>query len=259
MSKRVALLRDPCHATPGLCWRAVFPLRSRGPALALAALVAGCATAGGDWGGGEGDARPAVGPDAAMPPARFDAAPRPDARITPPSADAGGCTPTWTDLLRNGNFDLGPSVWEQISGAGLNLIVPAAMMPIAPHSPSYATWFGGYLSSVDELGQPFAVPADALALRLRGYACVATEELPGSGVWDILTITLADAGRSALETFGSLTNEDSASSCWTMFERNAALSHAGQPRYLHVAAITDAGANTNFFLDSLAVEALVCR
>ena len=99
------------------------------------------------------------------------------------------------------------------------------------------------------------MPAAATQLRFKGYRWIATEEL--AGTYDFLYFELRSTGAVLLETLATYSNADSVGG-WTAFDLGAASPHAGETLRINVNATTDFSLNTNFFLDTLTVEALVC-
>jgi hypothetical protein len=192
-----------------------------------------------------------------------DARPQPDAFVPPPHPDAAPpCTLQWINLLANTAFDLGVTGWTETSSGGYPIVTAAAQLPIAPQSGNYAAWLAGYDDAYDQVYQSVAVPPDATGLRMSGWRCVASDEDPGSGIYDVAGVGILDSSATPLETLASFTNEDSisASSCtWAPFSATAAGVYAGQSVIFFVEASTDFSLATSFFFDSFTFEAYVCR
>lgn len=191
------------------------------------------------------DATPASAPDAASQPDP-DAAPQPD-------PDAAPCTPVWTQLLDDGDFDATSPSWVAIGGTLIS-----DTLPLTPHSGSYATRLLGFNNAATSLYQSVTVPADAVGLRASGYRCYVTSE-PTANPYDLLTIAIRETGGAVLETFASLSNADAASTCgWVSFAYTAADPHAGQTIDLLFDGTSDGSYPTSFYYDSLILEALAC-
>ncbi|RMH39366.1 MAG: hypothetical protein D6689_16745, partial [Deltaproteobacteria bacterium] len=172
----------------------------------------------------------------------------------PAPPDAAPCTPVWHQLLANPGFDSGRVAWVELGGTP---ITEAASMPIAPHAGGWAAWLAGYNGANERLVQAVDVPADAAALRLRGFRCYVTADTDGAG--DAIEIRLLSAGGAPLETLERTTNAGIGTVCsWTSFELAAAAPHAGERIQLDWSATTDGAYPTSFFVDSLALEALAC-
>ena len=269
-------------------------MRERAAWFALAiSFAAGCAQAGVDESPGAPDAEardqidaPAPGrPDAApladaRPPVDASASapdaptmtvtpdappPPPDARppdaAPPGTPDAPPCTPTWTNLLSNAPFDAGRGPpWMESSSGGFELVTnDFGTNPLTAHTPAFAAWMGGFDGANDDLWQQVAVPADATALRVSGVRLIGTADTP-STPFDYLYVRLRNSSGAVIETMATFSNVDEVAT-WTAFSANAAAAHAGETVQLLVKATNDffPGTHTNFFVDSLVLEALVCR
>lgn len=201
------------------------------------------------------------GPDAPTPLADAALTDGPLADAVPPDAmPPDACVPVVVNLLQNPGFDQGPAVaWAQ-SGQ-YDLIVTSAGLPngFKPQAGTHAAWMGGYAFANDELLQTVIVPAKATALRFRGYRYVASLETGTMN--DTLTIKLRTGGGALLEQIGSFTNLNT-TTAWTTFEFSAASAHAGETIQIYLQAKTGAdplgNSNTNFFLDTFALEATTC-
>lgn len=218
------------------------------PWLLVAALAAGCATAGNndqpdgsvfpqpdaaqgtpDAAQGTPDAAQST-PDAAqgtpdaMPMA--DAAPgTPDAMSTPDAMgtpDAGtpdamgtpdaGCTNTITQILVNAGFDSGPGTGWVENGGGYDIILSTTStpdpFPFTPDTPAYAAWMGGADSSTQSLYQDVAIPANAIDARLSWKQVIGTQETTTVSAYDTMSVTLRNTGNTVLETLASFSNLD---------------------------------------------------
>ena len=251
--------------------------------VAIGVLVAACATAGelnpaadaapGDGDGPVADARP-FPPDAPVvivydaPPGSpdalvYDAAPgTPDAvpppiDAVPPPIDAA-CTPTVVNLLANPNFDLGHTNWVESSNHGWDIIVATTddpPFPVTPQSGSYGAWMGGDYDEVASLYQDVAIPAGATNLQVTGYYWIGTEEILGA--YDYSSVEIRNSGGTLLEQLHEWSNTDN-NTAWAAFAYSPAGAYAGQTIRLHFAATCDYTDNTNFFYDSVALNATLC-
>ncbi|HVV85102.1 MAG TPA: hypothetical protein VHE35_18685, partial [Kofleriaceae bacterium] len=168
-------------------------------------------------------------------------------------APTDACEPTWNDLLVNPAFDTGVAPWTQSS----TIIRTAAQMPFAPQSPPSAVEFGVTNNADDVLTQTVTIPADATALRLRGWHCDVTTDLTAGS--DTFVVTLETPGGAVLETLHDISNANVGMVCaWETFEWDALLPHAGETLVLRFHGRTNAGFLTRFVVDSLALEALAC-
>jgi hypothetical protein len=243
-------------------------------AAALLAIAAACASgrssgsvdAADPVDGGEVDAAAAdaAAPDAATDAAITDAAT--DARVADGAIDAppldaaidavpidAACTPTWQNLIGNGDFETGVTPWTQTS----TIIRTAAQMPFAPQAGMYSALFGAANNANDVLVQTVTIPASATGLRLRGYECHVTEDL--IAMTDSFRVTVETPAGTVLETLRSITNSDVAPICiWLPFTWTAAAAHPGQQVVLRLQGRTNLAFLTRFVVDGLAFEALTC-
>ena len=247
----------------------------RRKAIAAIALCAACASArtGGEVDAGGGDLIDAADPldadplDAAAPDAAaIDAPPidaaASDARIVAPidaqppidaAIDAPACTPTWHELLGNGNFDNAVVPWTQTSV----ILRTAAMMPFAPQAGTHAALFGASNNANDVLVQTVAIPAGATSVRVRGFQCHVTED-PISDT-DTFAVTLETPAGNVLETLLDITNSDVAPVClWLPFTWTATSGHPGQTIVLRLRGRTNLAFLTRFAVDTLSLEWLGC-
>jgi hypothetical protein len=190
------------------------------------------------------------------PTATIDAAVVPDAMIAPPdAAPADACSPGWIQLLGNGDFESGNTVWTATSNGGD--VIRMGSSPWPPQGGSWQALFLGYNSASQSLTQTVTIPAGATALRLRGYRCFVTNET-ASVPYDNLTIELKQ-GAALLETLAAYSNVDAGTVCsWTALQVDASSAHAGQTVTLKLLASSDSATATSFGLDTLVLEAFGC-
>jgi hypothetical protein len=196
---------------------------------------------------------------------------RPDAAIVPPMPDAdtqntidadSQCTTQPTDLLSNGNFDLGPTMWTEVSDFGL-ITSDADIQGVDADTPPYLAWLGGYLAASgttnsDEFYQDFAVPGDATPAAVRGMIWIDSED-SDFFAYDSLNLEVVDPNSGAvLETVASWSNVDKGTG-WVAFDHGLTSSYAGQSIRLRFTATVDDLLRTSFLLDSLLVETTSCQ
>jgi hypothetical protein len=208
------------------------------------------------------DARP---PDAApmTPDAHpVDAAPMlPDARPPDAALPPDACVPITVNLLQNPGFDQGPGIaWSESNTGGFStLFVTTADLPLAvsPQAGTYAIWMGGYEPANDQLFETVNIPAGTTALRFKGYRWIASADTATNA--DLLVMQIRDSGGSVLEQLAQFSNLNTNTN-WTFFDVQAASPHAGQTIqiYLHATNNAVTNTNTNFFLDTFALEATYC-
>ena len=194
-------------------------------------------------------------------------APAIDAAIDAPPVDApidAPCTPTTTQLLVNPAFDAAPigTGWvDQPFDPGFPLITSDDGAP--EHTAPNKAWLGGWVGDIftdatDQLYQQVTVPANATALSVRGQYWVATDESPGSTVYDDSQVELLDGAGGLLQTALTVSNVGP-TTAWTPFQTVFASAHAGQTVRLRFRSTNDFSLETSFFFDSLALDATICQ
>jgi hypothetical protein len=240
--------------------------------LLLTTFSVGCAT--GAAADGE-DSGPERGPRVDASEDTPDSAATPDAGIDAAGIDATtvsldatpACTDMWIELLKNPSFESGKSSWPESTlatcgGVKCPLVQQFGAgreVSFAAQTPTWAVWLGGYETANDLLSQAnLDVPDDAKSLRVTGYACVESYETTANV--DTMEIRLRK-GTTVVETPVSLSGHSFDPTCtWTSFTAMATASHAGETLEVQVNARTNNDTqNTNFFVDTLSVAALVCR
>jgi hypothetical protein len=223
--------------------------------------------------GDDEDAGPLVKPelpDAGGRPQRPDAGPPPETDGGRPDGgapDGGTDCPTATvDLLQNGNFDDGPGAdWVEISSGDFPLIVAEGdpSLPdefvVTPASAPFMVYLGGYDSAADRIQQDIVVPPEATDFRLVGAARVDTEETSTTSAFDttVLEIVSTEDG-SVLEELASFDNLDDTDDEFVVIDIAVAGDYAGQTVRLQLRTTTDGSLDTDFFFDSLVLEATAC-
>ena len=126
---------------------------------------------------------------------------------------------------------------------------------MTPHTGSFSAWLGGAADNQDFLFQDVNVPIGVTSLDLHVYLWIATEE--PSGAYDTAMITLRDpTTETIIETLGVWTNSDETSN-WLARSLSVAGSYAGQSIRVSLESSTDETYNTNFFFDSLSLNAVI--
>lgn len=195
------------------------------------------------------DGPPIDGPPIDGPP--IDAPPPIDA--APPDA---GCTTQAVQLLGNPNLDDATAApWQQSLIDGYT-VIGADIPGTGPHTLPNGAWMGGFLSSTDYLYQDVAIPAGATGVSLNGFRWFATEET--GGVYDTVRIEIRSTAGAVLETLASWSNSDQ-TAAWTAFSLGVTGNYGGQTVRVYLTSTTDSSLNTNFFFDSLGLNATVCQ
>jgi hypothetical protein len=170
------------------------------------------------------------------------------------AADAsGGDAPAApTDLLVNGDFDLGAVSWTL--GGTSPRIVDGATAMLTPDSGEFVAELGRSNSDLEWLRETVDVPPWTAELRIDGKECIATIETAADPV-DTCQVLLLRNGE-VLESLRDRSNLDGAAACtWAPFEAVATMPYAGQTITLELIATTDATNPTTCYLDTLTLTA----
>jgi hypothetical protein len=182
------------------------------------------------------------------------------------SAGGTNCS-TVSVPFASANFDQDTSSWIPYSGgASIPIIVAGASLGItADTAPNVAHLAGAHSLEYSGQFQPITIPAGAVTMTLTGFRQAITEEDPDSEtVYDDMAIQMwEDALNPVTGTgvgeFAYFSNLDPTNG-WTMFTGTVAVStYAGQTVDLDMWGFTDDTLITDFYLDSLALTALVCQ
>lgn len=212
-----------------------------------AVMLAGCASAGSE---ATGDVDAMVGSDSSM---QIDAAPMIDA---PPACT----TPMTTNILTNPAFDLTPigMGWTETQIGGNAIIVNDA--PVGSDTAPNVAWLGGIAqtNATDALDQMLAIPASTTAISLTGRYFIATGE----------TVANTDTMKAGIQPMTGTTyigptfdaSNSQATAAFTDFSVTLpAAMLAGQTVRVHLTSTSgNATGNTNFFIDTLALNATYC-
>jgi hypothetical protein len=161
------------------------------------------------------------------------------------------------NLLLNGNFDEGPGIgWTEYSSKGWNIICSAAELPsLMPHSGTYVAWLGGDYNLNDYLYQDVVIPNNATDLTIKLYRYFATQET--SGTYDQVALLIRNPNTNQiLETLATWSNLDSTSS-WVFQSIPISGNYAGMPVRVYFNSSSDSLRNTNFFLDTISLDAKI--
>jgi hypothetical protein len=201
-----------------------------------------------DDGGSEADAGNEPDPDGSS----ADAAPVADA--APPAK----CEDGITQLLANPGFEeafdpeVGAIGWTEDP---VPITYPSGQIPVSPHSPERAAWFGDEMFPEQRLTQAVSVPEATTALRLEVFICFATDE-PDDMVYDLMTVSLLDERGDPLETLAEYTNLDATAECsWRREVLDASDTYAGEDIRLELFGMHDGLTLSSFYFDTLRLEA----
>lgn len=181
------------------------------------------------------------------------------------SAGGANCTTVGVPLA-SANFDGDNSVWIPYSdGSPLPINVTGESLGImADTAPNLAHLGGADYELYSGQFQRIMIPAGAVTMTLTGYRYVVTgEDTMSEDVFDDMAIQMwvdaLDPAAGRVGEFAYFTHMQPTNG-WTMFTGTAAVSaHAGQAVDLDMWAFTDSSVITHFYIDSLALTALVCQ
>jgi hypothetical protein len=195
-------------------------------------------------------------PDSPPPP------PTPDAAPPPPTPDAAppSCTVMTIQLLGNPGFDSGHHTWtEDPSDFTVTALIYTHANSINPQAGGYLAWLAGVDGADDHLYQTITIPSDATALSLSGYQIVGTSDSLTTK-HDYLDANIDDSNGNELTRIGSLSNiDDDGTSNWKPFTWQSSAVHAGETVIFDLHATTNSSGTTGFLVDTLQLNATVCR
>ena len=150
-----------------------------------------------------------------------------------------------TQVVQNGGFENGDTIWVQSSG-------PYTIIgQDYPRSGSWSAWFEGYNNADDRLYQTINIPAGISSARLVIYLYVYSQDDPNIP-YDYFHVELQDASGVTLESFLWADNRMSKSYWWRGRKNWSDFSsHAGHTLRLFFQGTTDYSHYTNFFVDDV--------
>ncbi len=153
----------------------------------------------------------------------------------------------WSTLVTTGNRPYLVATSAELAGLGA-----------APQAGSYAAHLGGANNVAHQLFQSFDVPAETDRIDITGWFWVRTTESTMPELDDFLRVQLRNDQGTIVETYGTLSEMDKGSGWVERRFQGTAIRHAGQVRSLVLDVTTDPTVATDFFVDSLRVEAFLC-
>jgi hypothetical protein len=172
----------------------------------------------------------------------------------------GGWQDTTTpsmQVLANPGFDAGSVAWTETTLSPSTIITPdSALTSLKAQSPSNLAWLGGYSNGRDDLSQVVAIPAGATSITLSFYYAIATQE-SSPGISDTMDVYVYDPGTAKYTSVAAF-NDNMATPTWTRFVATLPLSLAGKTVQVGFEAATDGAKNTNFFIDTVALDVVAC-
>jgi hypothetical protein len=159
---------------------------------------------------------------------------------------SNGSGGTATDVLGNGGFESGATLWTQSSGVITNDASEVA------HAGSWKGWLDGYGSAhSDYVRQKIVVPASASRVTWDFFLHVDTAE-SGSTAYDTLSAQVLDANGNVLATLATWSNLDKSSG---YVEHTLDLSaYAGKTIQVNFYGKEDSSLQTSFVVDDVSVK-----
>jgi C1A family cysteine protease len=153
-----------------------------------------------------------------------------------------------TQVVQNGGFESGDTIWVQSSGP--YYIIGPIEQGYYPRSGFWSAWFGGYDDADDRLYQTINIPSGTSSAQLVIYLYVESEDDPDVP-YDYFHVELQNTSGGTLQSF--LWADNTMSSGWYRGTMNwsSFSSHAGQTRRLFFRGTTDEYLITNFFVDDV--------
>jgi hypothetical protein len=155
--------------------------------------------------------------------------------------------PETAQLLPNGDFEQGQTIWTEFSQNGWDIILsqndPTTPPPEVPHSGDWLAWLGGDFDEVSYIEQQVMVPVGTSSLIY--WHWIDSEDICD---FDFATVSV---NGSELERYSLC--EDSNTLGWVLHEVDIS-SSAGQMVTIRIRVDTDATWNSNFFVDDVSIE-----
>jgi hypothetical protein len=162
-------------------------------------------------------------------------------------ASSGG---TSSELVSNGGFESGGSVWTQTSTSGAAVIYTNGA---ASRTGTGYAWLGGYNSGTDAIYQNVAIPAGASPVTLRFWYRITTSDSPADA-YDFLRVRIQNTAGTTLATVATYSNQ-SATSGWVQSPAIDLSGYAGQTIRLRFEATMDDSLTTSFYIDDISISA----
>jgi len=155
--------------------------------------------------------------------------------------------PETTQLLPNGDFEQGSTIWTEFSQNGWDIILhkddPDTTPPVPPHSGDWLAWLGGDIDEISYIEQQVMVPVQTSSLRY--WHWIDSEDLCG---FDIATVTVNGSVEAQYDLC------ESANTGGWAFHEVSISSYAGQTVTLRIHVDTDDTWNSNLFVDDVSFE-----
>ncbi len=153
-----------------------------------------------------------------------------------------------TELIGNGGFESGATVWTASSGVIDNSTTQTA------HGGSWKAWLNGYGSAhTDTMYQTVSIPASATSVALSFWLKVVSDETTTTTAYDTLKLQVRNASGSVLATLGTWSNLNKGSS---YAQKNFDLgAYKGQTVQIYFVGTEGSSVATSFLLDDVSLKA----
>ena len=185
------------------------------------------------WGTFSATAGPPSGGEEDYLPLVFRPLPTPTPTATPPPMN----------VIVNGNFEAGPTGWQQYSSNGWQLILSQANLPVPPRSGAWAAWLGGDYDEASILSQVVTVPVSNSTLTY--WLWIASADVCG---YDVGGVVINED--DAVDAYWLCSDNNTGG--WILRSVNLG-AYAGQTVLMDFAAFTDDSLNSNMFLDDISL------
>jgi hypothetical protein len=154
---------------------------------------------------------------------------------------------TSTELIGNGGFESGNTVWTASSGVIDNSTGKAA------HAGSWKAWLDGYGSAhTDTLQQTVSIPAAASSATLTFWLNIASDETTTTSAYDTLKVQVRNSSGAVLTTLKTYSNLDKGSS---YVQRSFDLSaYKGQTVQIYFEGVEGSSVATSFLIDDVSLK-----
>jgi hypothetical protein len=154
---------------------------------------------------------------------------------------------TSTELIGNGGFESGNTVWTASSGVIDNGTTQAS------HAGSWKAWLDGYgATHTDTLVQTVSIPAAASSATLSFWLKVVSDETTTTSAYDTLKVQVRNASGTVLSTLKTYSNLDKGSS---YVQRSFDLSaYKGQTVQIYLEGVEGSSVATSFLIDDVSLK-----
>ncbi len=167
--------------------------------------------------------------------------------ITPTYTAGSGGGGTATELVSNGGFESGATVWTASSGVIDNSTTQAA------HAGSWKAWMNGYgAAHTDTLLQTVVIPSTAPSATLTFWLKVVSSETTTTTAYDTLKVQVRNSSGTVLATLATYSNLNKGSSyLLKSFDLSA---YKGQTVQLYFVGVEGASVATSFLVDDVSLK-----